>query len=328
AVAAMDELAAEEALELIDVEWEVLPALVDPEDALREEQNKIHESTKKGNISKHVDLAFGDVEGAFATCSAVAEESFFYEGSTHPPIEPHCAIGHYDADGNLTVWSSTQIPHYVHRELARVLELPEARIRVIQPFLGGAFGGKSDPFSLEFVVAKLSMKTGRPVKCLFTREEVFWAHRGRHPMKMRFKVGLSESGKIEAVDSKILIDGGAHRSFGLVTPYYARQLLTRPYDFKSYRFDSTRVFTNKPPCGPKRGHGSVQPRFAFEVALDMAAEKLGLDPLEVRRINFIGSNVKTVNEQQITSNGFLECLSAVEQASGWKQRHGKLGYGR
>ncbi len=328
AVAAEDELAAEEALELIDVEYEVLPALIEPEEALRQQDLKIHESAKQGNISKRVELSFGDVGGGFARSASVVDQTFFYEGSTHTPIEPHCAIGHYDADGNLTVWSSTQIPHYVHRELARVLELPEARIRVIQPFLGGAFGGKSDPFSLEFAVAKLSMKTGRPVKCLFTREEVFWAHRGRHPMKMRFKVGLSSAGRIEAVESKILIDGGAYSSFGLVTAYYAGQLLTGPYQFGAYHFDSTRVFTNKPPCGPKRGHGSVQPRFAFEVALDMAAEKLGLDPIEVRRRNFIGENVKTINGQLITSNGFLRCLDLVEEASEWKQRKGKLGFGR
>ena len=327
AVAAVDELAAEEALELIDVEWEILPHLIDPEESLHSEV-RIHENAKRGNISKHVGLSFGDVDAALAGSAALADETFFYEGSTHTPIEPHCAIGHFDSDGNLTVWSSTQIPHYVHRELARVLELPEARVRVIQPFLGGAFGGKSDPFSLEFAVAKLSMKTGRPVKCLFTREEVFWAHRGRHPMKMHFKVGLSKTGAIEAVDSKILIDGGAYSSFGLVTAYYAGQLLTGPYRFGTYRFDSTRVFTNKPPCGPKRGHGSVQPRFAFEVALDMAAQKLGLDPIEVRRLNFIGENVKTINGQQINSNGFLQCLDAVEKASRWKERKGKLGFGR
>src|SRR5205823_8909995 len=106
------------------------------------------------------------------------------------------------------------------------------------------------------------------------------------------KVALDADGKIAAVDNKIIIDGGAYSSFGLVTAYCAGQLLTGPYAFGTYRFDSTRVFTNKPPCGPKRGHGSVQPRFAFEVALDMAAEKLGLDPLEVRRRNFVGENVK------------------------------------
>ncbi len=328
AVAALDELIAEEALELIDVEYEVLPPLIEPEAALAEQTNKIHESAKRGNISKHVDLAFGDVDAAFASSAVTAEDEFFYAGSTHAPIEPHCAVGNYDAEGNLTVWSSTQIPHYVHRELSKVLGLDAARVRVIQPFLGGAFGGKSDPFSLEFVVAKLSMKTGRPVKCLFTREEVFWAHRGRHPMKMRFKVGLSKEGMIDAVESKILIDGGAYSSFGLVTAYYSGQLLTGPYKFGTYRFDSTRVFTNKPPCGPKRGHGSVQPRFAFEVALDMAAEKLGLDPIDVRRRNFVGENTQTVNGQLITSNGFLQALADVERASGWRERKGRLGPGR
>ncbi len=328
AVAATDELAAEEALELIDVEWEILEALVDPEVSLTAKPPHIHEGGKHGNISKRVDLAFGDVDAAIKNSAAVVEQDFFYAGSTHAAIEPHCAVAQYDGEGNLTLWSSTQIPHYVHRELSKVLKLDPARIRVIQPFIGGAFGGKSDPFSLEFVVSALAMKTGRPVKCLFTREEVFWAHRGRHPMKMKFTVGLSPEGKIDAVDSKILIDGGAYSSFGLVTAYYSGQLLTGPYAFGTYRFDSTRVFTNKPPCGPKRGHGSVQPRFAFEVALDMAAEKLGLDPIEVRRRNFCGENVKTVNGQQITSNGFLQCLDAVEKGSGWKERKGKLGYGR
>lgn len=328
AVAAEDELAAEEALRFIDVEWELLPTLLDPEESLRNSEVKIHEHAKNGNISKHVDLNFGDVEGALRNSAVTVEDDFFYEGSAHAPIEPHCALANYDSDGNLTLWSSTQIAHYVHRELSRVLEIPESRIRVIQPFVGGAFGGKSDPFSLEFVVSKLAMKTGRPVKCLFTREEEFYAHRGRHPMKMHFKLGLSRDGRLRAVDSKILIDGGAYSSFGLVTAYYAGQLLTGPYQFETYHFDSTRVFTNKPPCGPKRGHGSVQPRFAFEVALDMAAEKLGLDPIEIRRRNFIGEQVQTVNGQTITSNGFLKCLDAVEVASGWRERRGRLGFGR
>ncbi|MBK7864068.1 MAG: molybdopterin-dependent oxidoreductase [Archangiaceae bacterium] len=148
------------------------------------------------------------------------------------------------------------------------------------------------------------------------------------PDEDALQVGLSTDGLIDAVDSKILIDGGAYSSFGLVTAYYSGQLLTGPYRFGSYHFDSTRVFTNKPPCGPKRGHGSVQPRFAFEVALDMAAEKLGLDPIEVRRKNFIGEDTQTINGQHITSNGFLQCLEAVEKASGWRERKGKLGFGR
>src|SRR5207248_44070 len=163
--------------------------------------------------------------------AAVARETYRYAGSTHVPIEPHCAVARIDADGNLTVWSSTQIPHYVHRELSRVLGLQQSKVRVIQPLLGGAFGGKSDPFALEFCVAKLAMKTGRPVKILYTREEVFYAHRGRHPMKMDVTLTLDADGRISAVDNKILIDGGAYASFGLVTAYYAGQLLTGPYRF-------------------------------------------------------------------------------------------------
>ncbi|MCA1828200.1 MAG: xanthine dehydrogenase family protein molybdopterin-binding subunit [Myxococcales bacterium] len=327
-VAALDERTAEEALALIEVDYEVLPAVLTPEDALAHPEIKVNERAKVGNITKHVNLQFGDVDAEVARATAIASQKYRYAGSTHVPIEPHCAVARADADGNLTVWSSTQIPHYVHRELSRVLGLSASKIRVIQPLLGGAFGGKSDPFALEFCVAKLALKTGRPVKILYTREEVFYAHRGRHPMNMDLTVALDRDGRIAAVDNKILIDGGAYASFGLVTAYYAGQLLTGPYRFGTYRFDSYRMYTNKPPCGPKRGHGSVQPRFAFEVALDEAAEKLGIDPIEVRRRNFIGEQVETVNGQKITSNGFLKCLELVEQASGWKERHGKLGPGR
>jgi len=327
-VAALDERTAEEALRLVRVDYQVLPALLDPDEALAHPEIKIHERAKAGNVSKHVDLEFGDVDNALLDAAAVADATYRYAGSTHAPIEPHCAVARVDGDGNLTVWSSTQIPHYLHRELSRVLGMPPGRIRVIQPLLGGAFGGKSDPFSLEFCVAKLALKTGRPVKILFTREEVFYAHRGRHPMRMHLRVALDRDGRISAVDNDIVIDGGAYSSFGLVTAYYAGQLLTGPYRFGTYRFDSTRVFTNKPPCGPKRGHGSVQPRFALECALDEAAGKLGLDPIDVRRRNFIGEDVLTINGQHIGSNGFLKCLELVEQASGWRERRGKLGRGR
>jgi CO/xanthine dehydrogenase Mo-binding subunit len=228
----------------------------------------------------------------------------------------------------LTVWSSTQVPHYVQRELARVLDLDVACVRVVQPAVGGAFGGKSEPFDLEFCVAKLAMKTGRPVKILYTREEVFYSHRGRHPMKMHYRLGATDDGHIRGVDGKILIDGGAYASFGLVTTYYSGQLLTAPYTFPTYRFDSTRVYTNKPPCGPKRGHGSVQPRFAFEVQLDKLSEELDIDPIELRRRNFIGERTRTVNELRVTSNGFLQCLDAVEHASDWARKWRRMPYGR
>ena len=333
AVAAIDEDTAIRALELIDVEYEELPAFLEPEHALNPPEGAvpIHEPKKpghNGNITKIVRLEFGPVDREMEESDVVVEGDYFFEGTTHTPIEPHCAIGWYDPAGKLTVWSATQVPHYLHRELARVLDLDVARIRVVQPTVGGAFGGKSEPFDLEFCVALLSMRTGRPVKILYTREEVFYAHRGRHPMKFRAKLGATSDGRIRAVDHHILIDGGAYASFGLVTAYYAGQLLPAPYAFGSYRFDSTRVYTNKPACGPKRGHGSVQPRFAFEVQLDKLAEAVAMDPIELRRRNFLGDHTRTINELRVQSNGFLECLAAVERASGWKEKFRRLPYGR
>jgi 4-hydroxybenzoyl-CoA reductase subunit alpha len=331
AVAALDEETANRALRLIRVEYEPLPHLLDGEAALAPGAPQIHDAGKpgrNGNVTKHVHLEFGDVDAALADSDIVIDGDYFFEGSTHTPIEPHCAIGYFDPLGKLTVWSATQVPHYLHRELARVLDLDVARIRVVQPAVGGAFGGKSEPFDLEFCVAKLAMKSGRPVKILYTREEVFYAHRGRHPMKLRYRTGVSHDGRIRAVDARILADGGAYASFGLVTAYYSGQLLTAPYTFETYRFDTHRVYTNKPPCGPKRGHGSVQPRFAFEVQLDRAAEALNLDPFELRRRNFIGERTRTINELRVTSNGFLQCLDAVERASAWGRKFRKLPYGR
>jgi 4-hydroxybenzoyl-CoA reductase subunit alpha len=333
AVAAVDEETAQRALDLIAVAYEPLPPVFDAEAALDPPPGAVplHEPGKpghNGNITKRVKLAFGDVDARLAESDVVIEADYFFEGSTHAPIEPHCAIGWYDPSGKLTVWSSTQVPHYLHRELARVLELDVARVRVVQPEVGGAFGGKSEPFDLEFCVAALSRRSGRPVKILYTREEVFYSHRGRHPMRMACRLGGDREGRIRAVDHRILIDGGAYASFGLVTTYYAGQLLPAPYVFESYRFDATRVYTNKPACGPKRGHGSVQPRFAFEVQLDRLAEALALDPIELRRRNYLGESTRTVNELRVTSNGFLQCLDAVERASGWRERWRRLPHGR
>ena len=195
AVAALDEDTAVRALELIAVEYEPLHAFLEPEDALRQVEPKIHED-KKNNVSKHVLLDFGDVDAAIAGADVTVEGEFGFHSTTHAPIEPHCAVARVSPDGVLTVWSATQITHYVHRALAKVLGLPEQQIRVIQPCLGGAFGGKSDPFSLEFCVAKLALITGRPVKMLYTREEVFYTHRGRHAMKLRYRTGAKKDGRL------------------------------------------------------------------------------------------------------------------------------------
>ena len=333
AVAAVDEDTANRAIDLIEVDYEVLPAAVEPEAALAEDAPLIHEQDWKGrdrqnNVCKVVALEFGEVDKGLEDAAARVEETWFYEGSNHVPIEPHCAVATWSPDERLTIWSATQVPHYLHRELARVLEIPQASIRVVQPALGGAFGGKSEPFDLEFCVALLSKKAGRPVKILYTREEVFYSHRGRHPMEMTMRLGADAEGRLKAVDSEITIDGGAYHSFGLVTTYYSGQLLTGPVDFGAYRFHSKRVYTNKPCCGPKRGHGSVQPRFAFECALDELAEKIDMDPMEIRRVNAIESGAETINGQLVPSTALRECLDVVSEASGWTDRWGKMADGR
>jgi len=333
AVAAVDEETAIRACDLIVVEYEALQPVLSLEDAVAEGAPLVHERDWKDrprpdNVCKTVDLHFGDTAAGFAQAHAEVSGTWFYEGSTHAPIEPHCAIGQWSPDGQLTVWSSTQVPHYLHRELSQVLGVPQAKIRVIQPALGGAFGGKSEPFDLEFCVAVLAQKARRPVKILYTREEVFYAHRGRHPMQMDMRLGADAEGTLTAVDSDILIDGGGYHSFGMITTYYAGQLLTGPVHFPAYHFRARRVYTNKPCCGPKRGHGSVQPRFAFECALDELAGKLGIDPVEIRRRNALVSGQRTVNDQAVPSTGLPECLDAVATASGWADRHGKLPRGQ
>ena len=327
AVAAVDERTAHDAAALVRVRYEVLSAATDLATAVA--RPEIGLGVKGGdNVSKAVDLAFGDVDAGLAAADVVVSGDYFFEGTAHVPLEPHCAIAQFDGTGLLTVWSTTQVPHYLHRELSRVLGISPARIRVIQPPVGGAFGGKSEPFGHEFAAAKLSMLTGRPVKFLLTREEEFYVHRGRHPMRLHFDVGATKDGKLTAIDAKTQIDGGAYSSFGLVTTYYSGQLLTMPTCAANYRFSSVRYFTNKPPCGPKRGHGSVQPRFAFEVTLDKIAERIAMDPIELRRKNAVPAYATSVNGMRITSNGYLECLDRVEEASGWKERRGRLGKGR
>ncbi|MFT4625572.1 MAG: 4-hydroxybenzoyl-CoA reductase subunit alpha [Myxococcota bacterium] len=324
AVAAVDERTAAEAAAAIQVEYEVLEPLFDPAEAAERSDVVLHDLKRPGNITKYVKLAFGDTDAAFKDAALVLDNQYYFHGTTHAPIEPHCAVAHRDGEGLLTLWSATQVPHYVHRALSRVLELPPRAIRVIQPAVGGAFGGKSEPFDLEFVVCLLAMRTGRPVKLLYTREEVFLAHRGRHPILIDCRTAFDADGRVRGHTADLLLDGGAYASFGLVTSYYAGQLTTLPYSLPAYAYRSRRVYTNKPACGPKRGHGSVQPRFAVEVQLDRAAVALGIDPIELRRKNFIGENTRTVNGLRVGSLGLLECLDRVEEGSRWKERRAKL----
>jgi 4-hydroxybenzoyl-CoA reductase alpha subunit len=328
AVAAVDEETAEAAARLIDVEYEPLDSLMSIESALREGTHRIHEYGDGHNIHKLVSLEFGDVEEGFREADLVREDVFFFEGNTHLPMEQHAAVAHWTPDGKLTLWSSTQTPHYVHRALGKVLELPMSQIRVVATPNGGGFGGKSDPFSHEMAVARLAQITGRPVKTTLTREEVFYTHRGRHPVLMWVRSGVRKDGEILALHFRTWLDGGAYGSYGVASTFYTGALQTVTYRIGRYKFEGCRVFTNKPPCGPKRGHGTPQPRFALEVHLDRIAEELGLDPAEMRRRTVVPEHRKTVNHLTVTTCGLPECIERVVAASGWRDKHGKLPPGR
>jgi len=328
AVVAEDEFTAQEALALIEVEYESLSPILTIEDALREDLPKIHaDSRKANNVHKDAHLVFGDLEAAFADADRVFEDEYFYEGNTHAAMEEHSATADGDAE-KMTIWTSCQTPHYLHRIAAEVLQMPASRLRIVAPFIGGGFGGKTEPLHHELAAAYLARKTGRPVKFTLTREEVFYAHRGRHPVKMKLKTGVKNDGTITACHLQTWLDGGAYGSYGVATTYYTGALTPVTYKIPAYAFDGCRVYTNKPPCGPKRGHGTVQPRFAFESQLDKIADELNLDAAEYRARIAVDPNSRTVNGLRITSCGIRECLDAVAERTQYASKHGKLPRGR
>ena len=328
AIAATTEEIAADACEHIEVEYEPLKAIESIDDALSTREPRLHDYGDDANVHKRVALEFGDVDQAMTGADFVREDTFFYEGNTHLPMEQHAALAEWSPDGKLTIWSSTQTPHYVHRALAKVLEMPPAHIRVIATPNGGGFGGKSDPFSHEIVVAALARRTGRPVKITLTREEVFYCHRGRHPVLMHIKTGVKNDGTIVAMDFTSFLDGGAYGSYGVASTYYTGALQTVTYEVPAYRFRGARVFTNKPPCGPKRGHGTPQPRFALECHLDKIADALQLDPAEMRRRILQPPDSLTANWLRIGSMGLGACIDAVVEGSKWKEKFRKLPFGR
>jgi 4-hydroxybenzoyl-CoA reductase subunit alpha len=329
AVAALDEETAVAALQDIVVEYEPLPSYMSLEEslALEDDAYQIHEYAEHGNIHKHVSLEFGSVAAGFEEADHIREDIFYYEGNTHLAMEQHAAVAHFDGR-HLTLYSSTQTPHYVHRALEKTLQMPRARIRVIATPNGGGFGGKTDPFPHEIVVCKLAMITGRPVKCTLTREEVFYTHRGRHPVLMWVKTGMKNDGTITAMHFRSHLDGGAYGSYGVASTYYTGALQTVTYPIANYKFEAIRVFTNKPPCGPKRGHATPQPRFAVEVQLDKFAEDLDLNPADLRLDHIHPADTLTVNHLTVTTIGLGECIEKVIDASEFRGRYGNLPEGK
>jgi 4-hydroxybenzoyl-CoA reductase subunit alpha len=332
-VVAISEAIAEKALELIDVDYELLPAYFDPEVSMRAQADLIHEN-KPNNIEKDYHHVFGDPNKGFAEADEIAEARFIANEVTHAAMEPHSTLASFEIDphtgklGRLTVWSSTQVPYYLQHKLSLVLEMPMSQIRVIKPLVGGGFGGKSEVIPLEIIAAIAARKAKAPVKITYTREEVFWAHRGRPRTIIDLKTGVKNDGRITAVKARVVQDGGAYCSYGVVTILYSGALLGALYDIPNIQYDGYRVLTNKPACGAMRGHGTVNVRFAFESQLDELAAKIGMDPAEIRRRNLLTPPCITVNGLRVQSYGLPECIDKTVERSGWKERRGRLPKGR
>ncbi len=327
AVAATSIEVAEEALELIEVDYEPLPAWFDPLESMKASGDWIHEN-KLNNIEKEYHHVFGNPDEGFANAAFVREERYYAAEVTHAAMEPHATLAIWEPEGRLTVYSSTQVPYYLHRTISEVCEMPMSQIRVIKPLVGGGFGGKSEVIPLEVAAPVLAKKSKRPVKITYTREEVFYAHRGRPITIVDLKVGLSGEGKIIAVAARVVQDGGAYCGYGPVTVLYSGALLGAIYDIPNVRYDGYRVLTNKPACGAMRGHGTVNVRFAFEAMLDALAHDASMDPVELRRRNLLRAPCVTVNGLRVTSYGLPECIDKVVERSAWAQKKGKLPYGR
>ncbi|MEM4187673.1 MAG: molybdopterin cofactor-binding domain-containing protein [Candidatus Hadarchaeum sp.] len=323
AVAAVDEDTAEEAVSLIDVEYEELPAVFDPVEAMDPKAPKIHDT----NIAAHIAREWGNVEKGFREADRIFEGRYTTGRQVHAPIEPHACAASYDS-GKLTVWTTSQIPFHVRSILSEVFGLPQHRIRVITSFVGGGFGGK-DEVILEPICALMAIKLGTTVKLRLTREEVFYTTTTRHPSIVWLKTGVKKDGTLVARQVKAILNTGAYASNG---PSVAGAMSTRElglYKSPHVSFEADVVYTNSPTAGAFRGYGNPQQSFAVESQLDEIAEELGIDRVELRLKNAIRSgDINPGTGLRIESCGLEECIRRATERIGWRQKSRDIESGR
>jgi 4-hydroxybenzoyl-CoA reductase alpha subunit len=324
-VAAIDEDTAEEATELIKVDYEELPGVFDPEEAMKEGAPKVHDYVKN-NISVEYHWNFGDVDKAFAESYIVREDRFQTARATHGYLEPPAILAYYDPTGYITVWAAKQSPYFHYRHLAACFKLPLSRIRVIQPFIGGGFGGtKNDSLAGDFCAVMLSKKTGKPVKYVENMEEELTTSRRRHSMIVYSKMGVKKDGRLTAIHHRVIADGGGYTAIGPLSIYLAGFATTLPYKLPNFKYDACRVFTNNPIGAAMRGHGVTHTRFAAEIQMEMIAEELGIDPVEMRMRNAIdppksGTIYETINKVTLKTCGLEQAIQEVTQDPIWRDR--------
>ena len=316
AVAADTAEIAREAVGLIDVTYELLPAVLSSDEAMADDAPQLHERYKN-NVCAQVHHNFGDVAAARQRAAVIKTATFRSKMQDGAFIEPQSALAHVDLHGRLTLESSTQAPHYVQRTIAMALGVPLHKVRVKKPYVGGGFGPKASCATYELVACLLALRTGRPVKINLSREEVFLHSRARHEFKHDMTFGVGADGEFLFLEHECVLDGGAYASFGIATVYYANSLLGGPYRLRNIKYDGYRTVSNRPASGAQRGHGAVHARALFEMLVDEAAAELGVDPIELRLRNVMETGETTVNELNMSSLGMRECIEAVRDSSGW-----------
>ena len=316
AVAAEDLLIARRAVDAIKVVYDRLPAVFDPDEAMRAGAPVLHDYAPD-NITKHIPIRVGDVEKGFAVSDLVVEETYSTQAIEHAYLEPEAGLAYVDHDGIVTIVSPDQnITHHRHM-LSRIIAKPISKVRFIMSPVGGGFGGKEDMI-YQGMLALLAMKTQRPVRLVFTREESIISTAKRHPSRTTLRMGLNSDGRIRALAMKMICDGGA---YGLSTEGVMRKaaiLAAGPYVIPNVRVDTYGIYTNNTPSGAFRSFGALQTAFATESHLDICAERLGLDPFHIRRINAMRDGAVTHTKARLGSVSLTRALDALEKASGWE----------
>ena len=323
AVAAVDEETAQKALSLIEVKYEVLPAVFDAQEAMKPGAPLIH--TAMSNIGVMLPVRYGEPEKALQESDYVREDIFYLQSAAHCALEPHVSIGQYEVSTDrITLWTSTQAPFKVREALAKTLKMEAADIRVIKLNVGGGFGGKLEMLPMDFAACLLSKKSGGfPVKIICNRQEEFSFTRRKHPMIYKLKSGVKRDGTLMAITGEVIADGGAYCSYGPTVIAAAIMRIFMVYKIKNFNMMGYRIYTNNPVCGAIRGFGGVQSGFAVESHMDMLAEGIGMDPVEFRLKNATDPDTVTVNKLIISSNGLKECIQKAALACDWKNKYGK-----
>ena len=318
AVAAVDEDTAEAALDLIEVDYEELPVVLTAQDALAPDAPLVNEF-KNSNIAYFSDFVFGDVEKGFKEAEYIKEETFSSHRVSVGFIEPHACLAEVDATGRVLLQGSKQSPYITWRHMCRALDLPLSKMRIVNPFVGGGFSGKHDPFDVDFSAVKLAQVTGKPVKIVLNYDEVLAAYRQRNAMDATLKIGVKKNGVITALQAENILEGGPISGIGPFNIYFFGAFLNVPYKIPAIEYHGKLVYSNRSPCGTVRGQEIVLAQFALDSLLHMVGEDLGIDPVEMRLINAVTDNWRCANGLVVDVSGLPQCIERSAEKIGWKE---------